>query len=182
MSDDDELAKLKKEIADLKQRIDPPPRPRSNYAPKDYTEGMSMDRSAMQAMIDAVPDALMRSLREDARRPNPVTSPSSMIPTSNQPSETKRGSGWRESTANFSPRHLAYRCNGEGARRTRPCRTRLAACKGRARQGQGMNGESDDARTESGNQTASKSNSATKAKGCDKGRRGCSRRGCPGSP
>jgi len=108
MSDDDELAKLKKEIADLKQRIDPPPRPRSNYAPKDYTEGMSMDRSAMQAMIDAVPDALMRSLREDARRPNPVTSPSSMIPTSNQPSETKRGSGWRESAPLTSPPGISH--------------------------------------------------------------------------
>src|SRR5262245_40296442 len=89
MSDDDELSKLKKEIADLKQRIDPPPTPRSNYAPYDYTQGMSMDRAAMQAMIDAVPEALMRDLRADALKPNPVTGGAAP-----QSQPVQRGSGW----------------------------------------------------------------------------------------
>ena len=92
MSDDDELSKIKKELADLKQRIDPPPRPPSTYAPRDYTEGMSMDRSAIQAMINAVPESLMSDLRSDARRPNPVTG--GATPQPQQP--VKRGSGWQE--------------------------------------------------------------------------------------
>src|SRR5262245_45985613 len=90
MSDDDELAKLKEEVAALRKRIDPEPRPRSTWAPRDYTEGMSMDRSAMQAMIDAVPDRLMRDLRADALKPNPVT----VSRTDPQPQPVKRGTGW----------------------------------------------------------------------------------------
>ena len=64
---------LKDRLTKLENQIDPPPRPRSNYAPHDYTQGFSMPRSAMQAMIDAVPNSLMSELRADARKQNPVT-------------------------------------------------------------------------------------------------------------
>ena len=47
MSDADELAALKKQIAELKQRIDPEPRPRSNHAPVDTPkERVSPERYA----------------------------------------------------------------------------------------------------------------------------------------
>jgi len=48
-----------------------------------------MPRSAMQAMIDAVPSSLMSDLRADALKPNPVTGGAAP-----QPQQTQRGSGW----------------------------------------------------------------------------------------
>jgi len=92
MSDDDELSKLKKEIAELKQRIDPPPRPPSTWQPPDYTAGMSMPLNAVLEMMKAVPESQMRGLRADALKPNPVTG--SAPPQPQQP--VKRGSGWQE--------------------------------------------------------------------------------------
>ena len=89
MSDDDELSKLKKEVADLKQRLDPPPRSPSTYQPPDYTAGMSMPASAILEMMKAVPESLMRGLRADAQKPNPVTGGP---PQPQQP--VKRGTGW----------------------------------------------------------------------------------------
>jgi hypothetical protein len=68
-----ELEDLKREVAKLKDQLNPPPRPPSTHRRYDPTEGMTMDRSAMKAMIDAVPSSLMSDLRADARRPNPVT-------------------------------------------------------------------------------------------------------------
>lgn len=90
MSDESELSKLKKQVAELKDQINPPPRPRSNYAPHDYTQGFSMPKSAMQAMIDAVPNSLMSELRADARKPSPITGGPNPQPTS----QVQRGSGW----------------------------------------------------------------------------------------
>lgn len=68
-----ELDDLKKQVAELKDRIDPPPKQPSTHPRFDLTEGMSMPRSAMLEMMKAVPDALMRDLRADARKPNPIT-------------------------------------------------------------------------------------------------------------
>jgi hypothetical protein len=85
-----ELDDLKKEIADLKQRIDPPPRPPSTWQPHDYTQGMSMARSTMLEMMKVTPEGLMKELRADALKPNPVTG-SAPQPQS-QP--VRRGSGW----------------------------------------------------------------------------------------
>ena len=93
-----ELDDLKKRVAELEKAVDPPPRSPSTHQAYDYTQGFSMPASAMRALIDAVPDRLMSDLRADARKPNPVTSSSSMIPTANEASETKRGSGWQEAT------------------------------------------------------------------------------------
>jgi hypothetical protein len=68
-------AELEIEKAKLKapqDQLNPPPRQPSTFPRYDPTEGMSMPRSAMKAMIDAVPDALINELRGDARRPNPM--------------------------------------------------------------------------------------------------------------
>jgi hypothetical protein len=73
MSDNKELDDLKAQVKELKDQLNPPPRQPSTHPRYDPTEGMSMPRSAMKAMIDAVPDALMASLRDDARKPNPIT-------------------------------------------------------------------------------------------------------------
>ena len=90
MSDESELTELRKQVAKLKDQLNPPPRQPSTHPRFDPTEGMSMPKSAMQAMIDAVPDALMRDLRGDARRPNPVNPPTPSQPTT----QVQRGSGW----------------------------------------------------------------------------------------
>jgi hypothetical protein len=102
-----ELEKLKAQNAELSERIAKleaaakPAEPfKSDWrGPIDYTEGMSMGRSAMQAMIDAVPESLMRELRADARKPNPVTQASSSPLTttpSAQSQPQRRGTGWRD--------------------------------------------------------------------------------------
>jgi hypothetical protein len=88
--DDNELAKLKKEVAELKDQLNPPPRKQSYSAPFDYTAGMSMPKSAMQAMIDAAPNSLMSELRADARKQNPVTGG----PNPQPPTQVQRGTGW----------------------------------------------------------------------------------------
>jgi hypothetical protein len=86
-----ELDDLKKQVNELKDQLNPPPRPPSTHAPRDYTEGMSMPRSAMQAMIDAVPERLMRDLRADALKPNPVTGG-----TAPQSERVQRRTGWHD--------------------------------------------------------------------------------------
>jgi len=95
MTEETELEALKREVADLKQRVDPPPRPPSTYAPRDYTEGMSMDRSAIMEMAKAIPESVMRALRADALKPNPVTVSSGMTkPTASEPPKTIGTRGW----------------------------------------------------------------------------------------
>ena len=94
-----EIEDLKKELQALKDQINPPPRPPSTYQPRDLTEGMSMPKSAMLEMIKAVPESLMRELRADARRPNPVTEASSSTVRSTpaaQHSQPQRKGGWVE--------------------------------------------------------------------------------------
>ena len=94
-----ELELQKAELKKLRDQVNPPPREPYVHQPPDYTAGMSMGRSAMQAMIDAVPESLMAELRADARRPNPITqassSPLSTTP-STQSQPTQRGTGWRD--------------------------------------------------------------------------------------
>jgi hypothetical protein len=104
MPDDNELEKLRKEVNELRQRIDPPPKPASTWQPHDYTANFTMPRSAMQAMLDAVPDSLMRDLRGDARRPNPITG---SAPPSPQPS-VQRGSGWQDATPLKPPEGIKW--------------------------------------------------------------------------
>ena len=68
-----------------------------------------MPRSAMQAMIDAVPESVMAGLRADARKPNPVTTGSSPITStpSAQTQPAQRGTGWRDQIPLSSPPGVA---------------------------------------------------------------------------
>jgi hypothetical protein len=91
-------AELEDRIAKLEEAAKPPepfvPMPRIQFDP---TEGASMPPSALREMMKAVPDALMRELRADARRPNPVTEASSSPVTTSpsaQSQPTQRGTGW----------------------------------------------------------------------------------------
>jgi len=107
-----ELELQKAELKKLRDQVNPPPRPPYVHQPPDYTAGMSMPRSAMQAMIDAVPESVMRELRADARKPNPITqassSPLSTTP-STQPQPTQRkGTGWREEAPLGPPPGIKY--------------------------------------------------------------------------
>ena len=73
-----ELELHKAELKKLEDQVNPPPSEPFVMPRFDPTEGMSMPRNAMQAMIDAVPESLMKELRADARKPNPVTQASSI--------------------------------------------------------------------------------------------------------
>ena len=98
-----EIEDLKKEVQALKDQLNPPPRPPYTHPRFDPTEGMSMPKSAMQAMIDAVPESLMAELRADARKPNPVTGGPNPGP---QP-QVQRGSGWVEPRPLETPPRVA---------------------------------------------------------------------------
>jgi hypothetical protein len=95
-----ELEKLKAQNAELADRIAKleaaakPAEPfKSDWrGPIDYTQGMSMPRSAMQAMADALPSSFYADLRADARKANPITGGPNPQP---QP-QVRRGTGWRD--------------------------------------------------------------------------------------
>jgi hypothetical protein len=99
-----EKAKLKA----LQDQINPPPR-EPYQAPIDYTAGMSMPRSALEAMVDSS-RSYMADLRADARRPNPVTAGSSPVSTSTSSpqSQPQRKVGWIEPRPLESPPGLKY--------------------------------------------------------------------------
>jgi hypothetical protein len=87
-----ELEDLKKEVAKLKDQLNPPPRQPSTLPRYDPTEGMSMPANAIAAMVAAVPSSVMRGLVNDAFKPNPVTG----FPNPPSTSQVQRGTGWRE--------------------------------------------------------------------------------------
>src|SRR5215470_8937947 len=91
-----ELEELKKRVAELEKAAKPPEPFVSDWkGPVDYTQGMSMPRSAMQAMIDAVPDRLMNDLRADALKPNPMTVSGGMTkPVAPEPPKVIGKNGW----------------------------------------------------------------------------------------
>jgi hypothetical protein len=86
------VAQLEKELAELKAKVSPPepkpfvPQPYQRYDP---TAGMTMPPSALRAMVDAVPDHVMRGIVHDNRAP---TGRPGMIPEQ-QISEVRRGAG-----------------------------------------------------------------------------------------
>jgi hypothetical protein len=100
-----ELEKLQRQNAELADRIAKleeaakPPKPSEPFVmPRiDYTEGMTMPRNAMEAMVDAS-RSYMADLRADARKPNPIQASSSPITSSpsTQSQPQKRGTGWRD--------------------------------------------------------------------------------------
>ena len=89
---------LRKRMEKLEEQVNPKPFKSEWRGPIDYTEGMSMPRSAMQAMIDAVPESLMAELRADARKPNPIQASQSPITStpSTQSQPQRKGTGWVE--------------------------------------------------------------------------------------
>lgn len=102
---------LRKRMEKLEEQVNPKPFKSEYRGPIDYTEGMSMPRNAMQAMIDAVPESLMRELRADARKPNPVTGVSSSPLTSSSSAQSqpqRKGTGWVEERPLESPAGLKY--------------------------------------------------------------------------
>jgi hypothetical protein len=104
MTAKDELAALKREVEELKAKLAPPkpfvPEP---YQPIDWTARMTMPPSALAAMVEAVPDHLMRSIVKDHQ--GAPTGPTGMIPRSQQASSgggpanvPGSGTGWTHET------------------------------------------------------------------------------------
>ena len=119
-----EIEDLKKELQALKDQLNPPPRQPSTHLRRDLTEGACMPRSAMQAMIDAVPESVMAGLRADARKPNPVTTGSSPITSTPSAQPQRAGSGWRDRNPSLiSSRRCPRRQIDGSPRRNRQGRT-----------------------------------------------------------
>jgi hypothetical protein len=104
MTNKDEIAALRKRIEELEAKAKPPepfkPQP---YEPIDWTARMSMPPSALRAMVEAVPDHLMRSIVKDHQ--GAPTGPIGAIPTSRQSSGgggpanvPGSGTGWAHET------------------------------------------------------------------------------------
>jgi hypothetical protein len=105
----DELAALKKEVEALKSALsgkEDKPQPKKEFVEQPYqhydpTEGMCMPPSALRAMVNAVPDNVMRGVINDRHAPN---TPSTM-PRSEQPSGANvRSAG--DGTGYVDPRPL----------------------------------------------------------------------------
>jgi hypothetical protein len=86
-----ELEALKQRVAELEEAANQKPLP-PRRPPVDYSDRLSMPRSAMAALIDNVPDKLMNDLRADARY-NPVSASQAQL-SKQQSSPAKRASGW----------------------------------------------------------------------------------------
>jgi hypothetical protein len=93
MSDDVEnrIAKLEQELAALKAKEAEGAAVKKPFVMPRYdpTAGFGMPASAVRAMVDAVPDSLMRSIAGDARR---KSEPGWLKPETGKPVE--KGSGW----------------------------------------------------------------------------------------
>jgi hypothetical protein len=81
MTAKEELAALKREVEELKAKLSPPkPFVLPPYERYDPTARMSMPPSALRAMVEAVPDHLMRSIVRDHQ--GAPTGPTGAIPRS----------------------------------------------------------------------------------------------------
>jgi hypothetical protein len=88
---EERIAALEKELKELKGEK---PKPIAEpWQPIDWTARMSMPPSAIKAMVDAVPDRLVRDLVNDFRQSRPE--PSSMRDPPS-PREPVKGTGWVE--------------------------------------------------------------------------------------
>jgi ribosomal protein L29 len=99
-----EMAQLQKQLADMQAKLEAMSKPsaptfkREPRAPIDYTAGASMDRETRRELAKAFPDSLVRDLRADAFKPNPVTgvSQAQLTPQRNDRVQIQRDSGWVE--------------------------------------------------------------------------------------
>ena len=98
-----ELDDLKRQVNELKDQLNPPPRQPSTHPRFDPTEGMSMPASAMRDLINAVPESVMRGIVADSFKPNPITGGGA--PSQSQP--VQRSSGWRDEVPISSPPGIA---------------------------------------------------------------------------
>jgi hypothetical protein len=62
-----------------------------------------MPASAMRDLVNAVPESVMRGLRADAQKPNPVTGYANPQPTH----QVQRSSGWRDEVPISPPAGVA---------------------------------------------------------------------------
>ena len=109
MTNDEKIAALEREVAELKAKVSPPEKPafvEEPYQRYDPTAGMSMPRSALRAMVAAEPSGFMAGVVADNR--NAPTGPTSAIPRSaEQPSDDRGGGsstpGWVDPTPLGNP-------------------------------------------------------------------------------
>jgi hypothetical protein len=99
MPDDNEVDDLKKQVAELRDQLNPPPRQPSTHPRFDPTEGMSMPLNAIAAMVAAIPESVIRGIVADSFKGNPITGSSNPQPTS----QVQRGSGWAKPIPIESP-------------------------------------------------------------------------------
>jgi hypothetical protein len=118
MTNKDEIAELKKELADQKARVEELERankPKEPFKPPphqqyDPTAGMRMPDSALRAMVNAVPDNFLRDVVRDNRGPG---TPTGMIPRahSSRPAAPDNvagsGTGWSATTPLSPPPGVA---------------------------------------------------------------------------
>jgi hypothetical protein len=94
------IAELQKQIDELKAHHNRPP-PQFTpepYQPRDWTAGATMDRETKRDLAKAFPDSLVRDLRSDAFKPNPVTgaTPAQLTPDRPGGVQITRGTGYRD--------------------------------------------------------------------------------------
>jgi hypothetical protein len=119
MTNKDEIAELKKELAEQKakvealERANKPKEPfvREPWQPIDYTAGMSMPRSVMEEMARAVPDHVMSGVVRDSHAPRSPTmhGPADQVTASSpRGGSAGDGTGWARSIPLGPPPGLRY--------------------------------------------------------------------------
>jgi hypothetical protein len=109
-----ELAALKARIEELERKAKPPEpfKPDPNWQRYDPTANMSMPLNALQAMVNAVPDSMVRGIVRDNQGPQGPSSagivPSSQQLTSVHPGGGSNTTGWREATPLSPPPGIRY--------------------------------------------------------------------------
>ena len=111
MTQKEELAALKKRVAELGRAAKPAPPPEpfkpEPYQRYDPTAGMSMPPSALAAMVAVCPDSMVRGIVRDNQAPK--TPSIAGVPSSQQLTGIRPGggpvntTGWREATPLSNP-------------------------------------------------------------------------------
>src|SRR6266436_8203208 len=105
MSDDqaDRIAKIERELAELKAQVKPPvEKPREPWPKYDPTEGFRLPASAVKAMCDVVPD--FRGIAQEQKHGR--SEPGFLKPTEAGP--VVRGTGWQNPVPLVVPPGIKY--------------------------------------------------------------------------